>query len=122
MRATKASVISAYARTPKRSVTLFFRSRWRDNDVSAREVLAAGAALYDELAEVGYELEVERADVRACCASTRRLPHDVGDPVAKGDVALLDELEGALRVREHVAGGVHEGGITLELYEPQWGR
>ena len=91
-----------------------------DDHIGPQELLPACDLLLDGRAMVRDELEVEIRDPYAGVALTRRRLTDVAPAAAKPEVAVLDRVE-KHRPIDLLGRHVHEGGVTLQLRQPEIG-
>ena len=89
-----------------------------DDHVRAEELLPAGDLLVDRRAVVDDELEVEVGDPDARVALARGRLADVPASPAEAEVAALDGVE-EHRAVDPLGGHVREGGVALELGQPE---
>ena len=89
-----------------------------DDHVRPEELLAAGDRLLDRRAVMDHELEVEVRDPDAGVALARGRLADVPAAPAEAEVAALDRVE-QHRAVDPVGGHEREGGVTLELGQPE---
>ena len=88
--------------------------------VSSGEFLPAGHPLPDELAVVNDELDVEALHAAAGLALAAVGPADVAQPLAEGEIRLLDQILHERPV-DLVGERVNEGRVAFELGEAERG-